>query len=247
MDSFDAAPLKRALACDSIGEALLALSATLSDRSDAISVGRELLDGLALEVRESTTTAIIDTLFGHDGFRGDVIDYHAEENSLLDRVLERRVGMPITLSAVVIEVGRRLDLPLRMVAMPGHVVVGTAKPNWFIDAFGGVEVDSDGLQRRFASIFGSDASLRAHELEDLDPVGAVNRVCNNLMRTWGTDRTGKLDRLLALRAEIPGSEADRKLVLGVAQARGRFDIAATIRESVDPDDPEIEDLWARLN
>ena len=146
-----------------------------------------------------------------------------------------------------IEVGRRIGLPLTLVAMPGHVVVGTGQPDRFIDAFGGVELDEGGLRARFESIFGANASPDSFVLQDLDPVGAVNRVCNNLLRTWKMDRTGKIDRLLELRVAIPGGVADRKLVQQVAEARGRFDLVATMREKTDPDDPQIRGLWARLN
>ena len=132
----DYTPLLQALEGNSIGHALLELSAVLLGRADAVVVGTELLDGFALAVGESTDE-ILGALFGSDGFRGDVVNYHAEENSLLDRVLERRLGMPITLSAVVIEIGSRIGIPLHMVAMPGHVVVGTQDPDRYIDAFGG--------------------------------------------------------------------------------------------------------------
>lgn len=247
MEHFDYASLRAALAGDSIGHALLELSTALTGRATAVVAGTELLDGLALGVGEPNVESIVGSLFGADGFRGDVVNYHAEENSLLDRVLERRLGMPITLAAVTIEVGRRVGVPLHMVSMPGHVVVGTGDPHRFIDAFGGACVNFNGLATRLASIFGDDASLAPHDLEVLDPVGAVNRVCNNLLRTWNSDRSGKIDRLLALRLAIPGSQADRKLVLGIAEARGRFDIAAAVREELNPDDPQIPNLWARLN
>ena len=247
VDSHDYSSLLKALKGDSIGLALLELSAVLTRRSEAIAVGNDLLDELATSVSEKTPRAVADSLFGHGGLRGDVLNYHAEENSLLDRVLERRLGMPITLSAVAIEVGRRIGLPWTMVAMPGHVVVGTGEPNCFLDAFGGVELDEGGLWTRFESIFGTDAPPGSFVLQELDPSGAVNRVCNNLLRTWKTDRTGKIDQLLELRVAIPGSDADRHLVQQVAEARGRFDLVAAIREETDPDDPDIQQLWARLN
>ena len=63
----------------------------------------------------------MNALFGADGFRGDVEDYHSEENSLLDRVLDRRLGMPVTLSAVVIEVGARVGVPLTMILSLIHI------------------------------------------------------------------------------------------------------------------------------
>ena len=109
MDTVDYSPLLASMDGDSIALALLELSAVLMGRDDAVAVGRMNLDEPAGRVHESTSGGLIDALFGQDGLQGDVVDYHAEENSLLDRVLERRLGMPITLSAAVIEVGRLLS------------------------------------------------------------------------------------------------------------------------------------------
>ncbi|MCP3104825.1 transglutaminase-like domain-containing protein [Myxococcus sp. K15C18031901] len=58
-----------------------------------------------------------------EGFRGNAEDYHAPENSFLDQVLERKVGLPITLSVVYLEVARRAGIPLYGVPFPGHFLV----------------------------------------------------------------------------------------------------------------------------
>ena len=85
----------------SIGEGLLRLSATLTERPEVVAQGLDELDRLAESVTEATTTSLVASLLGAGGFQGDVDDYHAEENSLLDLVISRRRGMPITLSAIV--------------------------------------------------------------------------------------------------------------------------------------------------
>ena len=61
-------------------------------------------------------------------FLGDVEDYDHPDNSMLDLVLEHRRGLPILLSVVWIEVGRRVGIPIRGVGLPGHYVAG-----WFGD------------------------------------------------------------------------------------------------------------------
>jgi regulator of sirC expression with transglutaminase-like and TPR domain len=58
-----------------------------------------------------------------EGFQGNEEDYHAPENSFLDVVLERKVGLPITLSVVYLEVARRAGLSLYGVSFPGHFLV----------------------------------------------------------------------------------------------------------------------------
>lgn len=230
-----------------VGEALLRLSSLLNDRPDAVSAGSRALDELSETIVDRTIPGLIAGLFGPSGFVGDIENYHAAENSMLDEVLDRRMGMPITLAAVVVEVGSRCGLDLFMIGMPGHVLVGTPTGDTFIDAFGGVSVDRSGVEQRLESIFGRPVDVTDDLLPRIDTVAVVNRVCNNLTRTWANDRAGHIDRLLAVRAAIPGTKAERQMVIELAEARGQLDIAARLREERDPDDPTISKLWARLN
>ena len=156
--------------------------------------------------------------------------------------------MPITLSAVVTEVGKRIGIELELIGMPGHVIVGVPGNRVsFIDAFGGTELDSNGVLRRFESIFGQGTEIPPGSLLPMDTASTINRVCNNLTRTWARNDAARLNRLLEVRAVLPASDAERRLLVDIAEARGRFDIAATLREQLDPDDPQIPSLWARLN
>lgn len=231
-----------------LGSALLLLSTALTDRPDAVDVGTTLLDELAAGVDDPTVPALVHHLFARAGFRGDVDDYHAPENSFLDLVLERRLGMPITLSAVTVEVGARVGIPLHLVGMPGHVLVGCDDDaGSYIDAFGGTELDRSGVRERFASIFGHQANLDAKALQPIDTAAVVARVCNNLTRTWIERDPPSLNRLLDVRASLPASPRERRLMIGLAEGRGRFDLAARLRASVDPEDPAIDRLWGRLN
>lgn len=62
-------------------------------------------------------------MFGELGFRGNTEDYFDARNSFLNEVLDRRKGIPITLSVVYLEIARRIGLPLVGVALPGHFIV----------------------------------------------------------------------------------------------------------------------------
>ena len=62
-------------------------------------------------------------LFEEEGFRGNVEAYYDPGNSCLNEVLDRRLGIPITLSVVLMEVGRRVGLDIAGVGLPGHFVV----------------------------------------------------------------------------------------------------------------------------
>ena len=108
-------------------------------------VGRALDDGSARTPR-AEALAVSHVLGAVHGFSGDTEQYDRPENSMLDRVLERRRGLPILLSTVYVEVARRADVPLAGVGLPGHYVVahfGGAEP-LLLDPFnGGVEITGD--------------------------------------------------------------------------------------------------------
>ena len=65
-------------------------------------------------------------LFDENGFHGSRGDYYNRANSYLNEVLDDREGLPITLSMVYMELGRRLGLNLVGIGLPGHFVVGHA-------------------------------------------------------------------------------------------------------------------------
>ena len=71
-------------------------------------------------------------LFDHLGFRGNEEDYYDPGNSYLNQVLERRMGIPITLALVYMEVGRRLKIPLVGIGMPATSSSGTSR--WTISS-----------------------------------------------------------------------------------------------------------------
>ncbi|HET8576998.1 MAG TPA: tetratricopeptide repeat protein [Methylomirabilota bacterium] len=63
-------------------------------------------------------------LFEEQGFAGNNGQYYDPRNSYLNEVLDRRLGIPITLSLVLIEVGRRLGLEMEGIGLPGHFITG---------------------------------------------------------------------------------------------------------------------------
>ncbi len=82
--------------------------------------------------------AMRQVLVEEHGFRGNLEEYTDPQNSYLNCVLERRLGIPVTLSAVWIEVGRRLKWPVAGVALPGHFLVRFDDPERLVlaDPFG---------------------------------------------------------------------------------------------------------------
>ena len=107
-----------------------------------------MLDAMAREVRErlgrkASSEEIIKTinryLFVEQKFIGNSHQYYDVDNSYLNKVLERKTGIPISLSTVYLLVGKRLELPVFGVGMPGHFLVKYEADRYriFIDCFNG--------------------------------------------------------------------------------------------------------------
>lgn len=109
---------------------------------------RQILDNLAQEVRPRLTSkrsprqriqVFNRYLFEEKAFRGNRSDYYDPDNSFLNRVIDRRTGIPITLSVLYMLLGQRLELRVMGVGMPGHflVKVDIPPPLLFVDCFNG--------------------------------------------------------------------------------------------------------------
>ena len=119
------------------------------------------LDVLAETCPGYTLDALVPHLFGRGGFGPDRTDYYDPRNSLINHVLERRLGIPITLSVVALEVGRRIGVPMAGVGMPGHFLLqDKVDRSVFIDPFhGGRLLDAEGCQRLFHQLRGPESSV----------------------------------------------------------------------------------------
>jgi regulator of sirC expression with transglutaminase-like and TPR domain len=166
--------------------------------------------------------------------QGDRLDYDDPRNSFIDQILERRRGLPIALSILLIELARRRGLHLVGVGMPGHFLVADCDvPDLWIDAFaGGALLDVEGCRRRFEAV-NRDAS--AFNVAMLSPIGTyavLARVLANLERSYV--RRGERSALrwsLVLRSLVPaGSLAERAAVGERLGAIGAFGEAAELFE-----------------
>jgi regulator of sirC expression with transglutaminase-like and TPR domain len=148
------------------------------------------------------------------GFAGNRADYTDPRNSLLGHVLDRRLGIPITLAIVLIEVGRRIGVRLHGVGMPGHFLVGIdAEPGVFLDPFaGGVRLDEDGCRERFVQLNGPDARFTSELLAPTPKRAIVLRVLNNLEAAYSQQRSRAVVWVVRLRlafTELPAGEVRR--------------------------------------
>ena len=100
-------------------------------------------------------------LFAELGFAANEKDYYDPRNSCLNEVLDRRVGIPITLSLLYMEIGARIGLPLEGVSFPGHFLVKCALPEGTVvlDPYaGGAMLGAADLQKRLRDGGGDEVS-----------------------------------------------------------------------------------------
>ena len=186
-----------------------------------VDAGLARLDSLAGEILPPTLDGLVETLFGPGGFRGNEQDYYNPANSLLDQVLDRRVGIPITLAVVAIEVGRRAGVPLWGVSMPGHFLLrDKVDPNMFLDPFNGGRQLGVGDCRRMHHAMSGGAPWDDSFLNPASKLTIVARVLSNLKSVAAArNDLGMLRWVLLLRQAIPGLSEQEQAEFAQVSAR----------------------------
>ena len=122
-------------------------------------------------------------LFEELGFRGNTEDYCDPRNSYFNDVLERRIGIPITLSAVYMEIARRLSFPVSGVGMPGHFLVkySDRSQEFFLDPFSRGEILShQDCEEKLKGMYGDSLQFSEQLLDAVTHRQILARMLNNL-------------------------------------------------------------------
>ncbi len=160
-------------------------------------------------------------LFRRLGFQGNSEDYYDPRNSFLNEVLDRRTGIPITLSIVTMEVARRIGLPLRGVGLPGHFLVKYVGPDEeiVIDPFhGGALVSPADCQRLIDHVYQGKLTFEPRFLAGVGTRHILFRMLNNLKGIYCSRQEygkalGVVERLLILEPKAANEIRDRGLLL----------------------------------
>lgn len=224
----------------SLDEAALAISAG-ADPSLRPERWLDELDRLAAGI--DSFEGLVRRLFVAEGFGGNGENYYDPRNSLLHQVLARRLGLPITLSVVCLEVGRRAGIGLEGVAMPGHFLVRNVGTGQYVDAFGGGELlDLAGCETRFRGSTGMQIPFGDHLLPTASPPAILSRILENLRGVYRAGRPADLEWVLRMRVVLPGAGVEEIVELAEAMGRqGRWLEAATYLESTVDSWPQYAD------
>jgi len=195
---------------------------------------REQLDAIAqyalADVARATggigrARAISDALFERLGFNGNTGDYYDPRNSFLTDVLDRRTGIPISLSVLYLEVARRLHVLAQGVNFPGHFLVRVAiEDAWlFLDPFNGgralTPADLEALLRKTTT---PDAVLEPSVIAAASKRQIVSRMLVNLAGIYG--RNGDLPRSLDVLERLAVLEpANPRIARDLTSLRKRVD------------------------
>lgn len=159
-------------------------------------------------------------LFREEGFRGNTSAYYDPANSFLNEVLDRKTGIPITLSVVYMEVGRRLGLPLVGVGFPGHFLVKYTGPEGevVLDPFlGGLTLDHQQLTHKLQTMYGEQNPFLGQIPQLLVPVSKKDilvRMLRNLKGVYLQKNDfpralSVIERILLIEPDVPGEIRDR--------------------------------------
>ena len=198
-------------------------------------------------------TALRLVLAVEEGFRGSVEDYHDPDNSFLDRVMERRRGLPIMLSILYLEVARRLGEPLVAVGFPGHFLV--RYEDRLMDPFmGGAPVAENDLQRLLDRVTGGHVPVSREMLRATPDRDVLARVLANLKNAYVMENDARAalrieDRILQLNPFAFPEYRDRGLLRSALGdlAGAREDLARYVEAMPKaPDADAVRRLLARL-
>ena len=195
--------------------------------------------------------ALRSVLVEEESFRGNTNSYYDPQNSFLNKVLDRRVGIPISLSIVWIEVGRRAGIPIEGVNLPGHFVVRLLDRHepTLIDPFcGGMVLTARECEDRLRQTQGEGWRLSPEDLVAAGPKQMLVRVLNNLRLIYlETEDYGRalsvVDRLALIAGNTPKLRRDRGLLFARLQLYGKAwaDLAAYLGPEETTDENEASD------
>ncbi len=194
-------------------------------------------------------------LFHREGFSGNQEEYDDPRNSYLNDVLDRKKGIPITLSLVYLEVAKRHALPIVGVSFPGHFLVKylTGSGEIIIDPYNqGAVLTLKDCEQRLKEHFGEEAELQPDFLSAATNKQILARMLNNLKGSYFRRQNyPRVLRLVEMALSIdPGSRQELRDRGMVYLLMGRYHQALsdfhTFIALSPPDDPALKEINVAL-
>ncbi len=186
---------------------------------DTLAARTEVLVG-----RDKSTSNVLncmrEILFVQEGLRGNVEDYYDPRNSYLNDVFDRKLGIPISLSVIYIEVARRIDFPVFGVGFPGHFIVKYQgdERELLIDPFNGGRILTESqCQELLDRVYGGAVSVQPSFLQTMGKKAIISRMLFNLKGIYYQKEEypkalSVVERILVLNPGTPSEIRDRGLL-----------------------------------
>jgi regulator of sirC expression with transglutaminase-like and TPR domain len=256
-----------------LAEAALLIAAEEYPRLD-VGLYLEKLENFGKRVRERAENAasitdviasLNSTLFDELGFQGNRENYYDPRNSFLNEVIDRRSGIPITLSVIYIEVARQIGFPIHGIGLPGHFIVASfnSGEDVFIDVFnGGRLLHENALADLVAGMSSGRLQFNAAHLMPVTKKQILTRMLSNLLGIYAGSQDyrraiASIERILLLLPDSLPHIRDYGLLLAHIDKNSsaieqlekylrqspEADDAATIKEQIQ----KLKRAQARLN
>ena len=156
-------------------------------------------------------------LFQNLGFRGDNDDYYNPKNNFLNEVIDKKSGLPITVSILYVEIAKFVGLDLKIVGFPGHILV-KYKEEMILDPFNdGALLDVDDLQDILDANFDGQLEFQPEFLDEIKPEQVLVRLARNLknsyIQSYVYDNALRcVDMVLAIESESPEDIRDKGIL-----------------------------------
>jgi len=195
------------------------------DRLKYLEVLDELADAVRAKMGDETdpyarVNVLSEYLFDEEKFSGNERDFYDPRNSFLNEVLERRLGIPITLSLVYMEVGGRLGMEIAGVGMPAHFLVKYlgGREEIVVDPFRrGIIMSADDCKELLRRVTGDLIPVSTGDLPVLGKKEMLNRMLNNLKGIYLARKDypralAAVERMLLVNPKQPEEVRDRGLI-----------------------------------
>jgi regulator of sirC expression with transglutaminase-like and TPR domain len=164
---------------------------------------------------------VVRYLYEEVGFHGNTRNYYDPRNSFLNEVLDRRVGIPISLALVLTETCRRVGVDARGVSFPGHFLVRVREDDgdvMFIDPFDGKLLDDRQIAELHERATGESGPIDPSLLDPASKGHVLMRLLNNLRAIY--ERAGDHERLLGVLARMQVLSPDEDIHSRIRQLAG---------------------------
>jgi regulator of sirC expression with transglutaminase-like and TPR domain len=195
-------------------------------------------------------------LFEEENFSGNEAEYDDPRNSYLNDVLDRKLGIPITLSLVYQEVARRRGLPVVGVSFPGHFIVKYLAESGeiLLDPYHrGAILSLQDCEEKLKAQFGADAEFRLSFLMASSPKQTLTRMLNNLKGSYFRRKNFPkvlmmIEMALAIDASSRQEIHDRGMIYFLLRRydKAMGDLQAYLKASP-PDDPQIREVRTMMH